>query len=430
MERKHMLKKITALLAVFTMAISLAGCTLFFPAEGTRVKEYETSSEVSKKEEKVVKLDWDEALELADEYRGKMSLEEKVGQVFMLNLEQLDKRKGNYYEFRKCTKTMQKNIAKYHVGGVILFSRNVHSRKQLTAMTSGLQDADRTTLFIAVDEEGGRVARIGSNKKMKTTAFPTAEKIGKSKDDKYTYNMGKTIASEIKELGFNVDFAPVADVSAFIQGLDKMGVSGAVKHFPGQGSSKGDTHVGSVDIDSSIARLRKTDFVPFEAGIAAGADFAMVSHISVSKVTESAEPASMSELIMQTILREELGFQKIIITDAFDMASITEHYTSAEAALNAFQGGADIILMPEDFEEAYQAVLSAVKEGTVEMERLDASVLRILAVKIQRGFLTKEQVKSAEKLTDGAEPSQTPEPSATPKAKIKKKSAKKQKGKK
>ena len=99
MERKHMLKKITALLAVFTMAISLAGCTLFFPAEGTRVKEYETSSEVSKKEEKVVKLDWDEALELADEYRGKMSLEEKVGQVFMLNLEQLDKRKGNYYEF-------------------------------------------------------------------------------------------------------------------------------------------------------------------------------------------------------------------------------------------------------------------------------------------------------------------------------------------
>ena len=455
MERKHMLKKITALLAVFTMAISLAGCTLFFPAEGTRVKEYETSSEVSKKEEKVVKLDWDEALELADEYRGKMSLEEKVGQVFMLNLEQLDKRKGNYYEFRKCTKTMQKNIAKYHVGGVILFSRNVHSRKQLTAMTSGLQDADRTTLFIAVDEEGGRVARIGSNKKMKTTAFPTAEKIGKSKDDKYTYNMGKTIASEIKELGFNVDFAPVADVktselneeigdrsfgsdpdkvsehvSAFIQGLDKMGVSGAVKHFPGQGSSKGDTHVGSVDIDSSIARLRKTDFVPFEAGIAAGADFAMVSHISVSKVTESAEPASMSELIMQTILREELGFQKIIITDACDMASITEHYTSAEAALNAFQGGADIILMPEDFEEAYQAVLSAVKEGTVEMERLDASVLRILAVKIQRGFLTKEQVKSAEKLTDGAEPSQTPEPSATPKAKIKKKSAKKQKGKK
>lgn len=274
---------------------------------------------------------------------------------------------------------------------------------------------------------------------MKTTVFPSAEQIGKSKDDEYTYEMGKTIGSEIKELGFNVDFAPVADVktselneeignrsfgsdpeqvsehvSAFIQGLDKVGICGAVKHFPGQGSSKGDTHVGSVDIDSSITRLRKTDFVPFEAGIAAGADFAMVSHISVSKVTESAEPASMSELIMQTILREELGFQKIIVTDAFDMASIVEHYTSAEAALNAFKGGADLILMPEDFEEAYQAIFSAVTDGTIEMGRLDASVLRILAVKIQRGFITKEQVKSAEKLTESEAPTQTPEPTATP----------------
>lgn len=451
MKKKYILKKIVVLLLASAMMISCTGCTLFFPFDESEIKEYEPTSESTKRKEKIIKLDWDEALELADEYLDKMSAEEKVGQVFMVNLEQLDGRKGNYYEFRKCTKTMQKSIAKYHVGGVILFSRNVHSRKQLTAMTAGLKEADRTTLFVAVDEEGGRVARVASNEKMKTTSFPSAEKIGRSKDDKYTYKMGKTIGSEIKELGFNVDFAPVADVktselneeigdrsfgsdpdkvsehvSAFIQGLDKAGVSGAVKHFPGQGSSKGDTHVGSVDIDSSITRLRKVDFVPFEAGIAAGADFAMVSHISVSKVTESAEPASMSELIMQTVLREELGFQKIIITDAFDMASITEHYTPAKAALNAFQGGADIILMPENFEEAYQAVLSGVADGTISMERLDASVLRILAVKIQRGFITKAQVKAAKELSSG-EPSGTPAPTPVPTAKMKKKSAKSQK---
>lgn len=130
-----MSRKIVVLFTILTMVISCTGCATFFSLDGTRVKEYETSSEVSKKEEEVVKLDWDEALELADEYLGKMSLEEKVGQIFMLNLEQLDQRKGDYYEFRKCTKTMQKNIAKYHVGGVILFSRNVHSRKQLMAMT-------------------------------------------------------------------------------------------------------------------------------------------------------------------------------------------------------------------------------------------------------------------------------------------------------
>lgn len=140
--------------------------------------------------------------------------------------------------------------------------------------------------------------------------------------------MGKTIGSEIKELGFNVDFAPVADVktsdlneeigdrsfgddpdkvadyvSAFVQGLKKVNVASAVKHFPGQGSSSGDTHKGSVNIDSSISKLRKVDFVPFESGIEAGADFVMVSHISVSKVTETSVPASMSPLIMQTIFK-------------------------------------------------------------------------------------------------------------------------------
>lgn len=198
-----------------------------------------------------------------------------------------------------------------------------------------------------------------------------------------------------------------------------------MKHFPGQGSSSGDTHKESVDIDSSIARLRKTDFVPFESGIEAGADFVMVSHISVSKVTESATPASMSDLIMRTILRDELGFQKIIITDAFDMASITEYYTSAEAAYNAFKAGVDIILMPQNFEEAYEEILSKVTDGTIPMERLDSSVLRILAIKIQRGILTEEEVKSASKLeTSTSSPAPAVTPDATPAKKAKEKKRK------
>lgn len=451
MQRLNWMKKICALLLVAAMLVSLSGCTAFFPLGGTGIKHYETSSETSiEEEEEIVKLDWDKAIELADRYLTHMTTEEKVGQIFMVNLEQMDGRKGNYYEFRKCTKTMQKNIAKYHVGGVILFSRNVHGRKQLTAMTSGLLHSDRTPLFIAVDEEGGRVARVASNKKMKTTKFPSAEEIGKTENDEYTYEMGKTIGYEIRQLGFNVDFAPVADVrtselnkeigdrsfgsdpdkvagyvSAFIQGLDKAGISGTVKHFPGQGSSSGDTHKESVDIDSSIARLRKTDFVPFESGIEAGADFVMVSHISVSKVTESATPASMSDLIMRTILRDELGFQKIIITDAFDMASITEYYTSAEAAYNAFKAGVDIILMPQNFEEAYEEILSKVTDGTIPMERLDSSVLRILAIKIQRGILTEEEVKSASKLeTSTSSPAPAVTPDATPAKKAKEKKRK------
>lgn len=441
MRKIHLSRRLWAGLLVLSMAVGCSGCALPFLGNEPEIKKYETSSEDSSETEiNIVKLEWEESLGLAADYLDRMTLEEKVGQLFMVNLEQLDNRKGDYYEYRKFNKEMQKNIEKYHIGGVILFSRNITKRKQTMALTSGLLHAERTPLFIAVDEEGGRVARIASNPKMKTTAFPTAEEIGEKEDGEYTYDMGKTIGREIRELGFNVDFAPVADVrtselneeigdrsfgsdpekvsehvSAFIQGLDKAGVCSTLKHFPGQGSSNGDTHKESVDIDSSIIILRKNDFVPFQSGIAAGADFVMVSHISVSKVTESAEPASMSELIMETILREELGFQKIIITDAFDMASIVESYTAAEAALQAVKSGADIILMPQNLEEAYQAVLSAVLDGDIKEEQINASVLRILAVKIQRGILSKEVLESqpAETPTDNSA-SAMPSESAMP----------------
>ena len=179
-------------------------------------------------------------------------------------------------------------------------------------------------------------------------------------------------------------------VSAFVKGIQEQNISATLKHFPGQGSSNGDTHIESVNIDSSIASLRKDDFVPFEAGIKAGADFVMVSHISVSKVTETSQPASMSGLIMETILRGELGFQGIIITDAMDMASITNNYTSAEAAYGAISSGADIVLMPLDLEMAYNEILARINNGTISSERLNASVLRILTIKFMRGIMQKE----------------------------------------
>lgn len=401
-----------AFLLVFT------GCTNPFTGNRPEIKTYDTSSEAtSEQEEEIEEISWEDALLIATDYMRDMTQEEKVGQLFIVNLEQLDNSKGDYYELQKCTKKMKAAISKYHIGGVILFSRNIAKRKQTKKLINKLQGASTLPLFVSVDEEGGRVARIGSNEKMGTTQFPSAEEIGETQDDTYVYEMGKTIGTEIGELGFNVDFAPVADVktselneeigdrsfgsdadkvadyvSAFVQGLNKVGIVSTLKHFPGQGSSDGDTHKDSVDIDSSIARLRNTDFIPFEAGIEAGADFVMVSHISVSKVTETSVPASMSELIMQTILRGELGFEKVIITDALDMSSITNSYTSAEAAVGAFKAGADIILMPQNFEEAYQGVFDAVEEDEALQQQLEDSVRRILAVKLQKGILTREQL--------------------------------------
>ena len=437
MQKIRWMKKFGAVWLILAVAASFCGCTGLLSNSETQIKNYEPTSELEEEEqqEEIVSIEWEDALGLAADYLKNMTLEEKVGQIFVVNLEQLDRRKGDYYEFRKFTKAMEESIEKYHVGGVILFSRNISKRKQTKALTSALASAGRTPLFISVDEEGGRVSRIAANKKMKTTLFPSAEEIGKTKDDEYAYEMGKMIGAEIKELGFNVDYAPVADVktselneeigdrsfgsdpdkvseyvSAFIQGLHRENIGAALKHFPGQGASDGDTHKESVDIDSSIARLRKTDFVPFKAGIAADADFVMVSHISVSKVTESSAPASMSDLIMQTILRDELGFQKIIITDAFDMASIIDFYTPGEAAYNAFKAGVDIILMPEDLGAAYQEILSKVQDGTLGQERLDDAVLRILAVKIQRGIISAEQLKSTPGPTGTAAPEVTKKP--------------------
>lgn len=451
MQKMRWMGRLCTVWLVLAVMVSFCGCTNFFPDSESQIKNYEPTSELEEEQEQeeIVSIEWEDALELAADYLQSMTLEEKVGQIFVVNLEQLDRRKGNYYEFRKYTKAMKESIEKYHVGGVILFSRNIAKRKQTMALTSSLLLADRTPLFISVDEEGGRVSRIAANKKMKTTLFPSAEEIGETEDDDYVYEMGETIGSEIKELGFNVDYAPVADVktselneeigdrsfgsdpdrvseyvSAFIQGLHRTNTGAAIKHFPGQGSSDGDTHKESVDIDSSIARLRKTDFVPFKAGIAADADFVMVSHISVSKVTETAVPASMSDLIMQTILRDELGFRKVIITDAFDMASIIDYYTPGEAAYNAFKAGADIILMPQDLDAAYQEILTKVQDGTIEQAQLDNSVLRILAVKIQRGILSGEQLKSTPEPVETATPEVTKKPDK--KAKDKKTKKKKQ----
>ncbi|WP_337934393.1 glycoside hydrolase family 3 protein [Jutongia sp.] len=394
----------------------LTGCEL--PGKSHRNNVYvppASTDAASTEEPDVIGMSDEDATYASLEYLDLMTDEEKVGQLFTVNLEQIDDTKGEYYEHKKITKTMKENLQKYPVGGVILFSRNIWNRKQTKKLIRKLQKNAAMPMFISVDEEGGDVARIGNNKKMKTDTFPTMEEIGKTQDADYVYYMASTIGSQIGELGFNVDFAPVADVktsemnseigtrsfgddpkkvaefvSAYVKGLESQNICSTLKHFPGQGSSSGDTHQGSVDIDSSISKLRKIDFVPFVSGIEAGADFVMVSHISVSRVTETSEPASVSKLIMTTILREELDYSGLIVTDAFDMACITDKYSAAEAAVKSFNAGADIILMPQDLPETYDAILSKVKSGKITEKRLNDTVERILKLKFQKGIMTLE----------------------------------------
>ena len=341
-----------------------------------------------------------------------MTLREKIGQLFIVNLELLDGNQGNYYEHQEFTEEMAARLNLYKPGGVIFFSRNMTDREQTQKLISDLQANSGIPMFISVDEEGGNVARIANNTNMRTTQFPTPEVIGAIKDEEYVYNMGATIGSEIKELGFNLNFAPVADVktnnfnteigdrsfgsdsklvAAFVEqmvkGMQEQEISATLKHFPGHGDAGSDSHQGPVNVENDLNRLRKVEFIPFRAGIEAGVDCVMITHLSVSRVTGSVEPASMSSLIVKQILREEMGFEGIAITDAMDMGAITEVYTSGEAAVKAIKAGIDVVLMPVDYDEAYNAVLEAVHEGKISEERINESVSRIIHTKVKRGVI-------------------------------------------
>lgn len=415
-------EKITRKLQMFLCCLAIAivclcgGCGEESSAPKATKKVVTTDSTTPKESEGsdagTIVTDSEEIEAMAAAIAENMTLEEKIGQMFVVNLEQLDDSQGDCYEFRECTEAMKESMDTYKIGGVILFARNIESVDQTKTLIGDLQGSAQIPLFVSVDEEGGEVARVGNNSNMRTTTFPPMEEVGEMDDEEYAYNMGATIASDIKNLGFNLDFAPVADVKtnqynteignrAFgsdadlvsrmvkqvVTGIQSQGISATLKHFPGHGSVSGDTHDMPVNADTDLITLRSTEFKPFEAGIQAGADFVMVSHISISKVTENTVPASMSKLVIQTMLRDELDFDGVIITDALDMGSITEEYEPEQAAINCVKAGADILLMSTDLEASYQAVLEAVEEGSIEESQIEDSVKRILTVKIKRGII-------------------------------------------
>lgn len=351
---------------------------------------------------------------LVSEVLDQMTLEQKIGQLFIVSTDSLD-----FNAETKMTDKMKENIEKYQPGGVIFFSFNLttkksvdNNRKKLKRFIRKMQKYSEVPMFISVDEEGGTVARIANSDAMGTTKFPAMSEIGATGDPAQAYNVGATIGREISELGFNLDFAPVADISTNadnteigsrsfggdadlvsdmvsqeVKGLQDNGVSSTLKHFPGQGDSGEDTHKGFVNLDVTIDRLRDVEFEPFKAGISAGADVVMMSHVAVRNITQNEVPASLSSLMVTDILREEMQFDNIIITDAMNMKIITKFYDAGEAAVMAIEAGNDMILMPDDFVSAYEAVYEAVQDGTLTERQINQAVSRILTVKIRRGIL-------------------------------------------
>lgn len=394
------MKRLFLIVTIISLVIALCAC-------GKATSNTDTAK--SDKPEKTV----------AQKTLDSMSLDEKVGQLFIIRPEALvpdysfdQINDMDYYGKTKLSKKMKATLKEYPVGGIIMFSKNIKSPKQLTKYTGSLQKSASTPLFMGVDEEGGLVSRIAGTPGFDVKQYTSMQAIGATGSKKKAYSVGTTIGKYLDTYGFNLDFAPVSDVntnpnnivigerafgsdpklvakmvSAEIKGFHKEGIMTCVKHFPGHGDTTGDTHQGYVAITKTWDQLESCELIPFKSAIKTGTDFVMVAHITAENITDDGLPSSMSKEMITDHLRGDLGYNGIVITDSMSMGAIINDYSSAKASIKAFKAGADIILMPADYTAAFNSIKKAVKDGTISEKRLDQSVLRILNMKEKYGLL-------------------------------------------
>ncbi len=326
-----------------------------------------------------------------------MPLEDKVAGLFIVTPESIT----NVSAAVMAGEGTQKALSQYAVGGLIYFEKNILSEDQFREMISNTQLYTRYPLFLAVDEEGGRVSRL-SNQGI-GTKVDAAAVIGQNGADR-AYQTGVTMGSNLSGIGLNLNLAPVADirigensymgdrtygtdpqavgpvVAGVVQGIQSQGVSACLKHFPGMGSTVQDPHNEIAGTDRTEAQFRAEEFPVFQTGIDSGVKMVMISNISAPALSGDDLPCVFSEAVIG-ILRNEMGFEGVVISDAMNMSAVSDYYDSAEAAIMAIKAGCDMILMPEDFAEAYNGVLEAVRNGTISEERINDSLRRIYRIK-------------------------------------------------
>ncbi|GAA5164931.1 MULTISPECIES: glycoside hydrolase family 3 protein [Amycolatopsis] len=357
-----------------------------------------------------------------------MSLEEKVGQLFVADVwgksaDQADP--GNRTKYG--VDTPAQVVERYHPGGVIYFNNagtdNVDDPVQVAKLSNGLQRAAlssgaRLPLIVSIDQEGGRVTRIAAP----ATEYPANMAVGAGRSAEDARRLAAINGHELRAMGINQDFAPDADVNsnplnpiigsrsfsadpaltgelvaAEVEGYQDAGpatqtVSSAAKHFPGHGDAATDSHTGLPVISRTEQQWRQIDLPPFQAAIKSGIDVIMTAHITVPSLDPSGEPATLSKPIMTGILRNELGYQGVVVTDSLQMAGVRQLHPDSEIPVLALEAGVDQMLMPPDLGVAINGVLDAVRSGRLTEQRIDQSVLRILELKIKRGILAKPLV--------------------------------------
>jgi beta-N-acetylhexosaminidase len=323
----------------------------------------------------------------------RMSVRDMVGQMFVVSV---GGAQPDYY--------IEKMVRKRNIGGVILFSYNMKSERQVDAMTRSLQQLSMQTepavpLFIAVDQEGGSVASAPW-----VAPQPAAAEVGSRGDPEEAHHIAATMGRQLLRAGINTDFAPVVDTgygvaignrsygedpelvasmgAAAVEGFEEAGVVSAAKHFPNHGPATSDSHAGLPVIRHDAKTVESYDLPPFEAAIEAGVPMVMVGHL-VYPTIDPHDPASLSK-DATSMLRRDLGFDGVVVTDDLAMAGATDGGMPAEAAVRAVQAGADLLLLssaPQEQADAYDAVVDAVESGEIPRSRIQKSVGRLLEIK-------------------------------------------------
>ena len=325
----------------------------------------------------------------AQEILDGMTLDEKLCQLFVVTPDALT----GLSPATAAGDATREALERTPVGGLVYFAQNIVSAEQVTQMLQTTQSYSKIPLLLGVDEEGGRVSRL-SGVGLTDVLDPMAT-YGAAGDTAAVEAFAPVADivtnpnnTEIGDRSFSSDPAVASDmVAAMTRGLQEGGVLACLKHFPGHGSTEADSHLGTSVTSRTLDELREAELLPFRAGIEAGAGMIMVSHMSAPAVTGDNTPCDLSPAVVTDLLRTELGYNGVVITDAHNMGAITANYTPGEAALLAIEAGCDLILMPDDLDAALQALRDAAADGTLTEARIDESVLRILTLKAKAGLL-------------------------------------------
>lgn len=339
----------------------------------------------------------------AESLLAEMTLHEKVCQLFVVFPSDIT----GASPVTAAGEVTRKGLETYPVGGFLYDRTNLVSQEQTRTMLAAVQGFSKIPLILTCDEEGGRVNRLMGT--LGTTYIGPMLSYREHGPEKAVEN-AEIIATDLLSLGFNMDLAPVADVwsnpkntvigdraystdfsqaaelvAAAVQGFHRGGTACTLKHFPGHGDTSADSHYGSVYVHKTLEELRQGELLPFRAGITAGADAVMMGHLILDEI--DGQPALLSHKIVTGLLREELGFNGVVITDSLQMQAMTDHYRSGEIAVGAIQAGVDLLLCPRNLKEAVTALTDAVESGEISQARLDESVLRILRLKLNNGII-------------------------------------------